>query len=227
MPHLLALSTSSPFWQGQVTGLKSYRLSVFDELPRTGLPESFLSFTEYQRTVEALINAGLIEDATKIWWDLRPSARFPTLEMRITDVCSLIEDTMSVAPIYLCLTRMLFRLRRNNRRWRDYSRFLIQENRWRAQRYGVSESLVDFGTGMLVPFKDLVEELIDLVREDAEHFGCVAEVEHAREIVRRGTSADRQLATFEAACEAGAEEAEALRQVVDRIAQEFLTDGAA
>jgi carboxylate-amine ligase len=227
LPHLVALSTSSPFWQGQVTGLKSYRLSVFDELPRTGLPESFLSFTEYQRTVEALINAGLIEDATKIWWDLRPSARFPTLEMRITDVCSLIEDTMSVAAIYLCLTRMLFRLRRNNQRWRDYSRFLIQENRWRAQRYGVSESLVDFGTGMLVPFKDLVEELIDLVREDAEYFGCVAEVEHAREIVRRGTSADRQLATFEAACEAGAEEAEALRQVVDRIAQEFLTDGAA
>jgi carboxylate-amine ligase len=227
LPHLVALSTSSPFWQGQVTGLKSYRLSVFDELPRTGLPESFLSFTEYQRTVETLINAGLIEDATKIWWDLRPSARFPTLEMRITDVCSLIEDTMSVAAIYLCLTRMLFRLRRNNQRWRDYSRFLIQENRWRAQRYGVSESLVDFGTGMLVPFKDLVEELIDLVREDAEHFGCVAQVEHAREIVRRGTSADRQLATFEAACEAGAEQAEALRQVVDRIAQEFLTDGAA
>ena len=223
LPHLLALSTSSPFWQGQPTGLKSYRLSVFDELPRTGLPESFLSFAEYHRTIEALINAGLIEDATKIWWDLRPSARFPTLEMRVTDVCSFIEDTMSVAALYLCLTRMLYRLRRSNQRWRDYSRFLVRETRWRAQRYGVSESLVDFGKGVLVPFKDLVEELIDLVREDAEHFGCMAEIEHAREIVRRGTSADRQLATFEAAREAGADEAEALKQVVDRLSEEYLT----
>ncbi|MDP2621656.1 MAG: carboxylate-amine ligase [Hyphomicrobiales bacterium] len=223
LPHLLALSTSSPFWQGQPTGLKSYRLSVFQELPRTGLPESFSSFPEYQRTVEALINAGLIEDATKIWWDLRPSARFPTLEMRVTDVCPLIEDTMSVAALYLCLARMLYRLRRDNQRWRDYSRFLIMENRWRAQRYGISESLVDFGKGILVPFKDLVEELIDLTREDAEHFECVAEIEHAREIVRRGTSADRQLATFEEAVAAGAEEAEALRQVVDQLAQEYLS----
>jgi carboxylate-amine ligase len=227
MPHLLALSTSSPFWQGQPTGLKSYRLSVFDELPRTGLPQSFSSFPEYQRTVETLISAGLIEDATKIWWDLRPSARFPTLEMRITDVCSLIEDATSVAALYLCLTRMLYRLRRDNQRWRDYSRFLIRENRWRAQRYGASESLVDFGKGKLVPFKDLVEELIDLVREDAEHFDCVAEVERTREIVRHGTSADRQLATFEAARGAGADEPEALRQVVDQLAQEYLTDCAA
>lgn len=223
LPHLLALSTSSPFWQGHPTGLKSYRLSVFDELPRTGLPPSFSSFPEFQRTVEALINAGLIEDATKIWWDLRPSARFPTLEMRVTDVCPLIEDAMCVAALYLCLTRMLYRLRRDNQRWRDYLRFLIKENRWRAQRYGVSESLVDFGKGVLVPFKNLVEELIDLTREDAEHFGCVAEIEHAREIVRRGTSADRQLATFQKAVAAGAEENEALKQVVDQLAQEYLT----
>lgn len=223
LPHLLALSTSSPFWQGRQSGLKSYRLSVFDELPRTGLPEGFTSISEYQRTIDTLINAGLIEDASKIWWDLRPSARFPTLEMRITDVCSLIDDTMSVAALYLCLTRMLYRLRRDNQRWRAYSRFLIMENRWRAQRYGVSGSLIDFGKGTLVPFKDLVEELIDLVREDAEHFDCVAEVEHAREIARQGTSADRQLATFEAARAGGADEAEALRQVVDQLAQEYLT----
>jgi len=222
LPHLLALSTSSPFWQGRATGLKSYRLSVFDELPRTSLPETFNSYSEYQRTVETLVNAGLIEDATKIWWDLRPSARFPSLEMRITDVCSLIDDTMCVAALYLCLARMLYRLRRTNQRWRTYSRFLIMENRWRAQRYGIGESLVDFGKGVLVPFKDLTEELIDLVREDAEHFGCLAEVEHAREIVRRGTSADRQLAVFKAAREGGADEAEALKRVVDRLAQEYL-----
>ena len=223
LPHLLALSTSSPFWQGRSSGLKSYRLSVFDELPRTGLPESFSSFDEYARTVGTLVDAGLIEDATKIWWDLRPSARFPTLEMRVTDVCSLIDDAMTIAALYLCLIRMLWRLRRNNQRWRNYSRFLVNENRWRAQRYGVSEGQVDFGKGALVPFADLIDEFVDLVRDDAVHFNCVAEVEHAREIVRRGTSADRQLAAYRAAIEAGAGESEALRQVIDLLAGEFLT----
>ena len=112
LPHLLALSTSSPFWQGTQTGLKSYRLSVFDELPRTGVPHQFSSWSEYQRTVELLVQAGLIEDATKLWWDLRPSARFPTLEMRITDVCPLIDDGIAIASLYLCILRMLYRLAR-------------------------------------------------------------------------------------------------------------------
>jgi carboxylate-amine ligase len=222
LPHLLALSTSSPFWQGRISGLKSYRLSVFDELPRTSLPESFTSFDEYARTVQTLVDAGLIEDGTKIWWDLRPSARFPTLEMRVTDVCSLIDDAMTIAALYLCLVRMLWRLRRNNQRWRTYSNFLVMENRWRAQRYGVSEALVDFGKGALVPFADLIDELVDLVREDAVHFNCVAEVEHAREIVRRGTSADRQLAVYNDAIANGKGEDEALKQVVDLLAGEFL-----
>jgi carboxylate-amine ligase len=222
LPHLLALSTSSPFWQGRISGLKSYRLSVFDELPRTSLPESFTSFDEYARTVQTLVDAGLIEDGTKIWWDLRPSARFPTLEMRVTDVCSLIDDAMTIAALYLCLIRMLWRLRRNNQRWRTYSNFLVMENRWRAQRYGVSEALVDFGKGALVPFADLIDELVDLVREDAVHFNCVAEVEHAREIVRRGTSADRQLAVYNDAIANGKGEDEALKQVVDLLAGEFL-----
>ncbi len=222
LPHLLALSTSSPFWQGRVAGLKSYRLSVFDELPRTGLPEQFDSYNEYERTIEVMVHAGVIEDSTKVWWDLRPSAKFPTVEMRVTDVCPLIEDTIAIASLYLCLIRMLMRLRSGNQRWRQYSRFLIMENRWRAQRYGASEGLVDFGRGIVVPFTDLTEELIELVTEDAEALNCVEELSHIRTIVSRGTSADRQLATFHSALDEGKSESEAFNLVVDQIAHETL-----
>lgn len=222
LPHLLALTTSSPFWQGRRTGLKSYRLAVFDEMPRTGLPEQFGSFGEYERTVGALVNAGLIEDATKVWWDLRPSARFPTLEMRIADVCTYLDDTLSVAALYVCLARMLYRLRRDNQRWRSYSRFLIDENRWRAQRYGHEQGLVDFGRGAVVDYSDLLEEILDLVREDAEFFGCTAEVEHTRTIVARGTSADRQLKRYEDAIERGESKEDALRTVVDGLIEETM-----
>jgi glutamate---cysteine ligase / carboxylate-amine ligase len=223
LPHLLALSTSSPFWQGHTTGLKSYRLSVFDELPRTGLPHQFSSYSEYARTIELLVNAGLIGDATKIWWDLRPSARFPTLEMRITDVCPLLEDGISIAAMFRCILRLLYRLRRRNQRWRYYPPFLVRENRWRAQRYGTQEGLVDFGKGAVVPFPNLLEELFDLIAEDAAYFGCVAEVAHARTIVERGTSADRQLARFDAVKELGGTEEAALIAVVDGIVEETAT----
>ena len=138
LPHLLALSTSSPFWRGRKTGLHSYRLAVFNELPRTGLPDTFASPGEYQRTIDILVKAGLIEDGTKIWWDLRPSARFPTLEMRISDVCTRLDDAVAIAALFRCITRMLWRLRRNNQRWRQYPSFLIDQNRWLAQRDGVS-----------------------------------------------------------------------------------------
>jgi glutamate---cysteine ligase / carboxylate-amine ligase len=220
LPHLLALSTSSPFWQGHTTGLKSYRLSVFDELPRTGLPHQFSSYSEYARTIELLVNAGLIGDATKIWWDLRPSARFPTLEMRITDVCPMLEDGICIAALFRCILRLLYRLRRRNQRWRTYPPFLVRENRWRAQRYGTQEGLVDFGKGAVVPFPNLLEELFDLVAEDAAYFGCVAEVAHARAIVERGTSADRQLARFDAVMGLGGTEEAALIAVVDGIVEE-------
>jgi len=222
LPHLLALSTSSPFWQGNQTGLKSYRLSVFDELPRTGLPHNFSSYSEYERTIELLVSAGLIEDATKIWWDMRPSARFPTLEMRITDVCPLIEDTIAIAALYQCILRFLYRLRRQNQRWRHYPPFLVRENRWRAQRYGVEQGMVDFGRGAIVPFSHLLEELFDLVGEDAAYFGCTAEVAHARTILQRGTSADRQLARYEAVKALGGSEKAALVAVVDEIVEETM-----
>jgi carboxylate-amine ligase len=215
LPHLLALSTSSPFWQGENTGLKSYRLAVFDEMPRTGTPERFASWGEYRRHVDILVGAGLIEDATKLWWDLRPSDRFPTLEMRITDCCTTLEDTLSIAALFRCLLRMLWRLKRENQRWRLYARMLIDENRWRAQRYGFDQGLVDFGRGAIVPYAELLEEILALVDQDARHFGCLAEVSHAREILSRGTSADRQLAVFARALATGAARAEALAAVVD------------
>jgi len=216
----LALSTSSPFFLGRSTGLKSYRLSIFDNLPRTGLPPSFASHAHYQRTVDTLIRTGIIEDATKIWWDLRPSARFPTLEMRICDIPTRLEDSVTIAALFLTTTRMLYRMRRENLQWRQYDRFLINENRWRAQRYGMSEGLIDFGRGTLVPYPQLLEELLALVRSDAEALGCLAEVEAARGIVARGTSADRQEALYQARLAEGAGQAEALEAVVAAIAEE-------
>jgi len=222
LPHLLALSTSSPFWRGLDTGLKSYRISVFNELPRTGLPSYFDSYADYRRHVNILVRAGLIEDASKIWWDLRPSARFPTLEMRVTDICTRIADATAIAAIYLCVLRMLWRLRRSNQRWRIYAPMLVEENRWRAQRYGLDEGLVDFGIGRIVPIGTLIEELIEMTREDQKVLGCRTEVEHLREIVKRGTSAHRQLKAYNGALENGATESEALQAVVTMLREETL-----
>ena len=224
LPHLLALSTSSPFWEGADTGLKSYRIAVWDEMPRSGLPPGFESWSEYERHIGVLVDAGLIEDASKIWWDLRPSARFPTLEMRICDVCTRLEDALCLAALYRCWLRMMFRLRRGNQRWRTYRAFLLDENRWRAQRYGVDGSLIDFGRGELVAFGDLVEEMLELFAEDAAHFDCRKEVGHARTILRRGTSAHRQLAVYNDAVTRGAGHEEALRAVVDALVAETLAD---
>ncbi len=224
LPHLLALSTSSPFWQGQNTGLKSYRLSVFDTLPRTGLPYQFSSWGEYRRHVDVLVEAGLIEDASKIWWDIRPSVRYKTLEMRIADISTRLDDVMTVAASYLTTLHMLYRMRIENQRWRAYSNMLIAENRWRAQRYGFSAGLMDFGRGELVPFEQLLQEFVDLVRPDAEALGCVAEVEHSWEILRRGTSADRQIAVYEKSIANGASEDQALRDVVDLLIEETVAD---
>jgi carboxylate-amine ligase len=220
LPHLLALTTSSPFWQGRNTGLKCYRLSVFDEMPRTGLPERFDSHGEYTRHVAALVDAGLMEDASKIWWDIRASSRFPTIEMRIADVCTRVDDGITIAALYACILSMLHRLRRDNQRWRVYSNMLVQENRWRAQRYGFSGGLVDFGKGCIVDYAELLEEIIELVREDAERLDCIAELENARDIMSRGTSAHRQVEIYQASLTAGASEKEALQAVVDWLIEE-------
>lgn len=215
LPHLLSLSTSSPFWDGRPTGLLAYRLVIFQNLPRTGLPEEFVSWGEYERYLEMLVGAGIIEDSSKLWWHIRPSGRYPTLEMRVSDVCTRLDDAMTVAALYQSLLSYMYRLRRNNQKWRSYRSELINENIWRAQRYGIDGELVDFGRGELVPFADLVDELIEMVAEDAAELEVVDEVAHAREIVAGGTSAHRQLAIFNDAVGEGAEEHEALRAVVD------------
>ena len=222
LPHLLVLSTSSPFAEGEDTGLKCYRLAAYQELPRTGLPGRFESWEEYRSTVDVLVRNGVIEDASKIWWDLRPSAKFPTLEMRITDVCTRLEDAVCVAAMYASIVRMLYRIRRSNQTWRSYPLLLLSENRWRAQRYGVDSSLFDFGRGELVPFRDLVDELLVLMREDAEALDCWPEVEHARTIVERGTSANRQIACFNQLVSEGTSQEDALKGVVDHLIAETL-----
>ena len=220
LPHLLALSTSSPFWEGDDTGLLCYRLSVFHNLPRTGMPERFESYSAFQRLVENMVSVGVLEDGSKLWWDVRPSVRFPTLELRVADVCTRLDDAITVAALYQCLISMLRRLRRDNQRWRIYPQILMEENRWRAQRYGLEGALIDFGQWAAVPFADLLEEIIDLVREDAEALGCLGEVEHAREILARGTSAHTQRHVYNAALTAGADPQEALRAVVDWLIEE-------
>ena len=220
LPHLLALSCSSPFWNGQDTGLKSYRLTVFDAVPRTGLPERFDSFPEYERHVRVMVEAGLIPDATMIWWDLRPSARYPTLETRIMDVCTSVDDALCLAALAVCTLRMLYRLRGKNQRWRIYSTLLLNENRWRAMRYSFDEGLIDLGKGHIIPFPQLMDELLELVHDDAVALGCVKEVEHVRSILANGTSAHRQLKAYEEALADGASPEEAASAVVDHLIME-------
>ncbi len=220
LPHLLALSTSSPFWRGEDTGLMSYRVAVFNELPRTGPPDYFESFGEYQRQVRRLLDAGLIDDPTKLWWDIRPSARFPTLEMRITDVTTRLDDAAGIAAMFLCILGLLWRLRHSNQRWRIYPHMLVKENRWRAQRYGYNEGLVDFGKGEVVPFATLLDELIELTAPEAARFGCAAEVASLRAILTRGTSAHRQRDVYARHLAAGAAKPEALKAVVDWLVSE-------
>jgi carboxylate-amine ligase len=220
LPHLLALSCSSPFWEGEDTGLKSYRLTVFDSLPRTGVPERFASYAEYRRHVEIMENAGLIEDATRIWWDIRPSAKFPTLETRVMDVCTRLDDAVAITALLVCIMRMLYRLRRANQRWRIYPAMLIRENRWRAMRYSFDEGLIDLAKGVVVPFDILLDEMLSLVAEDAEALDCVDEVNSVRRIHQRGTSAHRQLRKHELETAAGASNEEALQAVVDKLIRE-------
>lgn len=224
LPHLLAFSTSSPFWQGRDTGMASYRISVFDNLPRTGLPPDFESWQDFERSVQVLTDLGVIEDSSKIWWDLRPSARFPTLETRIMDVQPRLEDTLTLAALNQCLLRMLWRLRVRNQRWRIYDRFLIAENRWRAQRYGVAEGLIDFGAGKIVPFPELARDLFALLEEDAGVLRCTPELERLRQIAEQGTAATRQRQVWQEQTTRGADQGQAARAVVQHLIDDFGAD---
>ncbi len=224
LPHLLALSCSSPYWEGEDTSLASYRLAVFDALPRTGLPDNLNSYATFTRLVDQLVQSGSLQDGTKIWWDIRPSVKFPTIEQRVTDVCSRMKDTIAITATFQAIVAYLFRLRSLNQRWRHYPPTLINENRWRAQRYGADEPLIDHGKTMLVPFEDLISELVELIRQDAIELGTEAEVEWTKTIVQRGNSTKRQRARFARSVEAGADEREALKEVVSMLADDFLAD---
>jgi carboxylate-amine ligase len=224
LPHLLALSASSPFWRGRPTGLKAFRPSVFGDLPRSGSAEQLESWSAWQDLLDFLAETGLCADPTQIWWDVRPSARHPTLELRITDICTSLEDALTIAALFQSLLHRLWRLRACNQSWRVYRRILLEENKWRAQRWGIEAELADLGAGCLKPMRILVEELIELVREDAAELDCLAEVEHARTIIERGTSADRQLALYHDALREGASPEEAARMVVDWLIEATLAD---
>ena len=220
LPHLLALSCSSPFWEGERTGLMSFRLMIFNGVPRTGLPEQFSSWGEYRRHTDVLVETGIIADNSRIWWDLRPSARYPTLETRVMDCCTSLEDALSLAALNQCLVRMLWRLRRANQRWRMYSHLLLGENRWRAMRYSYDAGLLDLGRQRVVPFAELLEEMVALVAEDAAVLGCSAEIARLPDILARGTSAHRQLQVYERAVADGASQEDALRAVVNWLVTE-------
>ncbi len=222
LPHMLALSTSSPFWEGDLMGMKSYRLAVFDGMPRTGIPEAMASIGEYERMIGMLTNAGVIEDASKIWWDIRPSVNFPTLEARICDMCTSLEDTLAIVALYQCLVRMIIHLKERNIKWRNYPALLIGENRWLAQRFGVTGSLIDFGKGELVSFEELNEEMIGFLMQHAEALNCVPELLHTRTIVERGSSACRQVEIYERETTAGTSQKDALKSVVDHLIEETM-----
>ena len=221
LPHLLALSTSSPYWQGDDTGLASYRLTVFDNLPRTGLPPHFESWAEYERAAGTLIDLGVIEDTSRIWWDLRPSHNFPTLETRIMDVSPRLEHSLALAATIQALTRMLCRLRDGNMRWRTYDRFLIDENRWRAQRYGITEGLIDFGDRSIKPFATLLAELQEMLDQDCAALGTRDDLARLHDILAHGTSATRQRRVHADAAAAGKDPG---RAVVAHLIEEFHAD---
>ena len=224
LPHLLALSCSSPFWQGRDTGLDSYRLTVFDNLPRTGLPPRMGSFSEFERSVKILTDLGVIEDSSKIWWDLRPSSKFPTIESRICDVQPRLEHTLTLAALTQAISRMLWRLATKNQRWRIYDTFLVAENRWRAQRYGIREGLIDLGRGEILPMSDLINEVLELVEQDGEALSSTVEIMNAQKIVKSGTSSSRQRHEYVEALEVGDDKEHALQAVVRHLIEEFHAD---
>ncbi|RME76546.1 MAG: carboxylate-amine ligase [Chloroflexi bacterium] len=212
VPHIFALSTSSPFWMGRNTGLKSYRTVVFGDLPRTGLPEYFGSFQEYERYVQTLVNTGCITEPTKIWWDIRPHPKFPTLEFRMCDCLTKIDEVIAVAALIQAVVAKLIQLRKQNQSWRIYRRGLIEENKWRAVRDGIDSRMIDWGKEEEVPFRLLMEELLDIVDDVVDRLGSRQEVDYIRTILRQGTSADRQLQKYR--------ETGNLKSVVDMLAEE-------
>lgn len=212
LPHILALSTSSPFWHGRETGLKSYRSVVFESLPRSGLPPSFTSWSDYQGFLDTLLRTGCIDEPRKIWWDVRPHSKFPTLEFRIADICTTVDEVICIAALYQAIVAKLILLRRSNMGWRRYRHHLITENKWRAVRYGIEGKLIDFGQKEEVPLAQLAVELLELVDDVLDPLGIRKEVEYVHTILANGSSADRQLRVYH--------ETHSLQAVVDHLIAE-------
>ena len=211
LPHVLALSTSSPFWLGYDTGLKSYRTEVFKKFPRTDIPDHYDSYASFQRYVELLLKTGCISNPKKIWWDVRPHPNFPTLEFRICDIPTRVDDTVAIAALFQAIVAKLDGLLEKNLGFRLYRRALIQENKWRAVRYGLDGKLIDFGKQKEVAARDLIRELLDFVDDVLDPLDSRKEVEHVHTILERGTSADAQLKVYQ--------ETGDLKQVVDLLAK--------
>lgn len=213
MPHVLALSTSSPFWMGRTTGLKSYRSIIFRNFPRSGIPRIFSSWQDYQYLVNTLVDTHSIPNASKIWWDARPNHSYPTLEFRICDVCTRVDEAIAMAAIFQAIIAKLWKLRRDNITFRVYPHDLIDENKWRAVRYGIEGKLIDFGKQEEKPARDLIRELIGWFIDDVvDELGSRKEVEYAYRILQEGSSADRQLATYQ--------RTGSFKAVVDQLIQE-------
>ena len=212
VPHMLALSANSPFWLGLDTGLKSYRCKVFDKFPRTNIPDYFPSWGEYQSFVDLLVKTHCIDNAKKIWWDIRPHPTFPTLEFRCCDIPMRLDETISIAALIQATVAKLYKLYEANQGFRLYRRALIMENKWRASRYGLDGKLIDFGKRIEVPMRDLVEEYLAFVDDVVDELGSREEVNGIRKIVENGNGADRQLRVFK--------ETGDLTKVVDYIVQE-------
>ena len=197
LPHILALSTNSPFWQGMDTGLKSYRCKVFDKFPRTNIPDYFTSYSEYERFVNLLVKTKCIDNAKKIWWDIRPHPNFPTLEFRICDVPMRAEETIALAALIQATVAKLYKLYAANQGFRLYRRALIMENKWRAARYGIEGKLIDFGKETEVPVRDLIYEYLHFIDDVVDELGSRNEINHIHWILEKGTGADRQLRKFQ------------------------------
>ncbi len=213
LPHVLALSTSSPFWVGQDTGLKSYRSIIFRNFPRTGIPPVLGSRGEFDMLRDTLVRTGCIPDGTKIWWDARPNHNYPTLEFRICDVCTRVDEAVAIAAIFQALIYKIWKLRQDNMTFRVYPTPLIDENKWRAVRYGLDGKLIDWGKQAEMPARELIREMIDwFIGDVMDELGSRREIEYAYRILEEGTSADRQLATFR--------QTGSLQAVVDRLIHE-------
>ncbi len=198
LPHVLCLTTSSPFWMGRTTGLKSYRSIIFRNFPRSGIPRTFESWADFSSLVETLVNTNAIPNGTKIWWDVRPNWTYPTLEFRICDVCTRIDEAVCIAAIFQAIIAKLWKLRRDNMTFRVYPTDLIDENKWRAVRYGLDGKLIDFGKQQELPARDMIREMIEwFIGDVVDELGSRQEVEYAYRILSEGSSADRQLATYQ------------------------------